>query len=95
MRIYAVIVLVRSMPRNLWAPLLRQRESRWLTIELGLGVVVMVVMGPTALGAPVNFWVLLGALGVRSSFPGSHRGSTRIHERRRTLLERATGIEPA
>ena len=64
MRIYAVIVLVRSMPRNLWAPLLRQRESRWLTIELGLGVVVMVVMGPTALGAPVNFWVLLGALGV-------------------------------
>jgi tetratricopeptide (TPR) repeat protein len=56
--------LARSMPRNLWAPLLRQRESRWLKIELGLGVLVMVVMGATALGAPISFWVLLGALGV-------------------------------
>ena len=54
--------LARSLPRNLWAPILRQREFRSLKIYLGLGVVVLGVLGPFALGAPVNFWVLLGAL---------------------------------
>lgn len=56
--------LARSMPRNLWAPLLRRRGSRWLKIELGMGVVVMGLLGAVALGAPVNFWVLLGVLAI-------------------------------
>ena len=40
--------LVRSLPHNLWGPLLRQRE--------------FVVLGLFTLGVPVNFWVLLGTL---------------------------------
>ena len=54
--------LARSLPRNLWAPILRQREFRSLKIYLGLGVVVLGVLGAFALGAPVSFWVLLGTL---------------------------------
>ena len=54
--------LVRSLPRNLWGPLLRQREFRSLKIYLALGVVVLVVLGLFTLGVPVNFWVLLGTL---------------------------------
>jgi tetratricopeptide (TPR) repeat protein len=54
--------LVRSMPRQLWASVLRQREYRSLQIYLGLGVVVMCVMGAFAVGAPVNIWILGGAL---------------------------------
>jgi tetratricopeptide (TPR) repeat protein len=54
--------LARSLPRNLWAPILRQREFRSLKIYLGLGVVVLGVLGAFALGAPVNFWVLQGAV---------------------------------
>jgi hypothetical protein len=54
--------LVWSLPRNLWGPLLRQREFRSLKIYLGLGVVVLGVLGAFALGAPVNFWVPLGTL---------------------------------
>ena len=54
--------LVRSLPRNLWGPLLRQREFRSLKIYLALGVVVLVVLGLFTMGVPVNFWVLLGTL---------------------------------
>jgi hypothetical protein len=54
--------LARSLPRNLWALLLRQREFRSLKIYLALGVVVLVVLGLFTLGVPVNFWVLLGTL---------------------------------
>jgi tetratricopeptide (TPR) repeat protein len=54
--------LVRSLPRNLWAPILRQREFRSLKIYLALGVVVLGVLGTFALGVPVNFWVLFGTL---------------------------------
>jgi tetratricopeptide (TPR) repeat protein len=54
--------LVRSLPPNLWGPVLRQPESRSLQIYLGLAVVVMCVMGAFALGAPVNIWILGGAL---------------------------------
>jgi tetratricopeptide (TPR) repeat protein len=54
--------LVRSLPRNLWAPILRQREFRSLKIYLGLGVLVLAVLGALAVGAPVNLWVLAGAL---------------------------------
>jgi tetratricopeptide (TPR) repeat protein len=54
--------LARSLPRNLWAPVLSQREFRSLKIYLGLGVLVLGVLGALAVGAPVNFWVLAGAL---------------------------------
>jgi hypothetical protein len=54
--------LARSVPRNLWGPMLRQREFRSLKIYLGLGVVVLGVLGAFAVGALVNFWVLAGAL---------------------------------
>jgi tetratricopeptide (TPR) repeat protein len=54
--------LARSVPRNLWGPMLRQREFRSLKIYLGLGVVVLGVLGAFAAGALVNFWVLAGAL---------------------------------
>jgi tetratricopeptide (TPR) repeat protein len=54
--------LVRSLPRNLWAPILRQREFRSLKIYLGVGVLVLVVMGAYALGAPISYWGLLAAL---------------------------------
>jgi Flp pilus assembly protein TadD len=54
--------LARSLPRNLWAPVLRQREFRSLKIYLGLGVVVLGVLGVFALGVPVSYWVQLGAL---------------------------------
>lgn len=54
--------LVWSLPRNLWGPLLRQRGFRSLKIYLGLGVVVLGVLGAFTLGAPVNFWVLVGTL---------------------------------
>jgi tetratricopeptide (TPR) repeat protein len=54
--------LARSLPRNLWAPVLRQREFRSLKIYLGLGLLVLAVLGALAFGAPVNLWVLAGAL---------------------------------
>ena len=54
--------LVRSLPRNLWGPVLRQREFRSLKIYLALGVVVLGVLGVFTLGVPVNYWVQLGAL---------------------------------
>jgi tetratricopeptide (TPR) repeat protein len=54
--------LARNLPRNLWAPILRQREFRSLKIYLGLGVLVLAVLGALAVGAPVNVWVLAGAL---------------------------------
>ena len=54
--------LARSLPRNLWGPIVRQREFRSLKIYLGLGVVVLGVLGAFAVGALANFWVLAGAL---------------------------------
>jgi Flp pilus assembly protein TadD len=54
--------LARSLPRQLWGPILRQREFRSLKIYLGLGIVVLGVLGVVAVGAPVNIWVLLGTL---------------------------------
>jgi len=54
--------LARSLPRNLWWPIVRQREFRSLKIYLGLGVLVLAVLGALAFGAPVNLWVLAGAL---------------------------------
>jgi len=54
--------LARSLPRNLWGPLLRQREFRSLKIYLGVGVVVLGVLGAFTLGVPVNFWILAGTL---------------------------------
>ena len=54
--------LVRGLPRTVWASILRQREFRSLKIYLGLGVLVLSVLGALAFGAPVNFWVLAGAL---------------------------------
>jgi tetratricopeptide (TPR) repeat protein len=54
--------LARSLPRNLWRPVLRQREFRSLKIYLGLGVVVLGVLGAFTVGVLTNFWVLAGAL---------------------------------
>lgn len=54
--------LARSLPRHLWGSIVRQREFRSLQIYLGLGLVVMGVMGAFALGAPINIWILGGAL---------------------------------
>jgi tetratricopeptide (TPR) repeat protein len=54
--------LARSLPRHLWAPILRQRECRSLQIYLGVGVLVLVVLGAFALGAPIGIWTLLGTL---------------------------------
>jgi hypothetical protein len=54
--------LARSLPRNLWRPILRERDFRSLKIYFGLGVLVLAVLGTLAFGAPVNFWVLAGAL---------------------------------
>jgi tetratricopeptide (TPR) repeat protein len=54
--------LARSLPRQLWASVLRQREFRSLQIYVGLGVVVICVLGAFALGAPVSIWVLLATL---------------------------------
>jgi Flp pilus assembly protein TadD len=54
--------LARSLPRNLWGPIVRQREFRSLKIYLGLGVVVLGVLGAFTVGALKNFWVLAGAL---------------------------------
>jgi Flp pilus assembly protein TadD len=54
--------LARSLPRHLWAPVLRQREFRSLQIYLGVGVLVVVVLGAVALGVPIGIWTLLGTL---------------------------------
>lgn len=54
--------LARSLPRHLWAPVVRQREFRSLQIYLGLGVLVLGVLGAFTLGAPVSYYVLLGTL---------------------------------
>jgi Flp pilus assembly protein TadD len=54
--------LVRSMPRRLWGPVLRQRESRSLKVYLGLGAAVIALLGFAAVGPPVSVWVLGGAL---------------------------------
>jgi tetratricopeptide (TPR) repeat protein len=54
--------LARSLPRNLWPSILRQREFRSLKIYLGVGVLVLVVLGAYALGAPISYWGLLATL---------------------------------
>jgi tetratricopeptide (TPR) repeat protein len=54
--------LARSLPRHLWAPVLRQREFRSLQIYLGVGILVVVVLGAVALGVPIGIWTLLGTL---------------------------------
>jgi len=54
--------LARSLPRNLWGTMLRQREFRSLKIYLGLAVVVLCVLGAFTVGVLTNFWVLAGAL---------------------------------
>ena len=54
--------LVRHLPRNLWAPVLRHREFRSVKVYLGVGVVVLGVLSAFALGAPLNIWVLVGTL---------------------------------
>lgn len=54
--------LARSLPRNLWPSILRQREFRSLKIYLGLGVLVIAVLGAYALGAPISFWALFATL---------------------------------
>jgi len=54
--------VARSLPRNLWASVLRQREFRSLKLYLGTAVLVIVVLGACALGAPINYWVLTGAV---------------------------------
>src|SRR4051812_42876765 len=51
-----------ELPRNLWASVLRQREVRSPKIYLGAAVLVIVVLGACALGAPINYWVLTGAI---------------------------------
>ena len=52
--------LARSLPRQLWRPVVSQREFRSLQIYLTLGALVFVVLGAFALGAPLNFWILAG-----------------------------------
>lgn len=54
--------LARSLPRHLWAPVLRQREFRSLQIYLGVGVLVLVVLGAFTLGVPIGYLTLLGTL---------------------------------
>lgn len=54
--------LIRHLPRNLWAPVLRQPEFRSLKIYLGVSILVLGVLGAFALGAPLNIWVLVATL---------------------------------
>lgn len=54
--------LARSLPRNIWESILRDYEFWPLKVDLALGVLVLVVFGALALGAPISSWVLLSVL---------------------------------
>jgi tetratricopeptide (TPR) repeat protein len=58
--------LARSLPWTTWRSLLVNRDRKFLALKLyiGLSVFVVAVLGAFALGAPIGFWYMLGALAI-------------------------------
>ena len=56
--------LARSLPWTTWRSLLINRQRKFLALKLyiGLSVFVLAVLGAFALGAPIGYWYMLGAL---------------------------------